>query len=151
MLPVLPLIAIVVTVAALAARWGRRPATGWHAWLRFPIDSIIPATAGMLLIQYLHWNWYDDKAWVTGLERLGGLLIGVGAAFALVQPWLYRLIVAVPLAVVTAAITSVDSTGILGMIYVLAVTTWWLQRLWQLIYRPPQPWLPTAPPPGGGV
>ncbi|WP_218578857.1 Hsp70 family protein [Phytohabitans houttuyneae] len=139
--PLLPL-AVVVAVAAIAvARWGRRPAVGWHVWLRFPISSVIAATAGMLLVHYTFWHWTDTPLIETA-ARFGGLLIGVGAALALAQPLPYRVVVAAPLGAATALLTSPDSTGVLGVIYVLAVTVWWAQRLWQLAYRPPAAWQP---------
>jgi hypothetical protein len=75
---------------------------------------------------------------VTG--RVGGLLLGVGAALAVVRPLLYRLVVAAPLAVFTAAITDVGSTGVLAVIYTTAVAVWWLQRLWLLVRRPKSAW-----------
>lgn len=142
LLPQLPLVAIVVLMALLAARWGRRPAVGWHGWLRFPIAAVIPRAAGMVLINYLHWHWQSDSLLNSGLHRFGGLLIGVGAACALVQPLLWRVIVAIPLAGFTALITDVTTTGVLAVIYISAVTLWWAQRLWQLWHRPAQRWLP---------
>jgi Hsp70 protein len=140
-LPLLPLLAVVVLIAVVVARWGRGPAVGWHRWLRFPLASIIPAAVGMLLIDNVEWHW-DDSLTIGGLHRLGGLLIGVGAACAVVRPWPYRLMVAAPLGVVTAAITDASSTGTLGVIYAAAVTVWWLQRLWELVQQPTGRWLP---------
>ncbi|MCW6004281.1 Hsp70 family protein [Micromonospora sp. CPCC 205371] len=142
LLPQLPLVAVVVVVALLAARWGRRPSAGWHGWLRFPIASIIPGATGMILVEYMHWNWYHESLLTQGLYRFGGLLIGVGAACALVQPLLWRIIVAVPLAGFTALITDVTTTGVLAFIWIMAVTVWWAHRLWQLWHRPTHRWLP---------
>ncbi|WP_334621115.1 hypothetical protein [Micromonospora sp. CPCC 206061] len=134
MVPV-ALVAVVVA-AVVASRWGRRPAAGWHGWLRFPISSALLAAAGMLMIDYVA-AYASYCLRVQLLIRFGGLLIGVGAALALV-PGL-RLVVAVRLGVVMAGLAEVSTTGILAVIYAIAVTVWWLQRLWQ---RPPQRWLP---------
>jgi hypothetical protein len=140
-LPLLPLLAVVVLVALLVARWGRGPAVGWHRWLRFPLASIVPAAVGIVLIDNVEWHG-GASLMVGGLHRFGGLLIGVGAACAVVRAWPYRLMVAAPLGVLTAAITDVSTTGALGVIYAAAVTVWWLQRLWELGQRPGPRWLP---------
>jgi hypothetical protein len=140
-LPLLPLLAVVVLMALLVARWERVPAVGWHRWLRFPLASIVPATVGIVLIDLVEWHG-GDSLMVGGLHRVGGLLIGVGAACAVVRPWPYRLMVAAPLGVLTAAITDVSTTGTLGVIYAAAVTVWWLQRLWELVQQPTRRWLP---------
>src|SRR6266487_2388113 len=50
-LPVLPIAATATVTAVLAARWRRIPPEGWHAWLNFPVSSVLLAAAGMLLIQ----------------------------------------------------------------------------------------------------
>ena len=142
LLPLAPLVIVVVTVALLAARWGRWPAQGWHGLLRFPIGSVIPAAAGMLIVDYMV-SHNGINAMLSGpLTSVGGLLIGVGAALALVRQPLFRLVLAAPLSVVTAGITGSGTTGVLAVVYVIAVTVWWLQRLWQLWQRPPQRWLP---------
>ena len=142
LLPLAPPVMVVVTVALLAARWGRRPSQGWHSWLRFPIGSVIPAAAGMLIVDYMVSHNGISPLLSGPLTRVGGLLIGVGAALALVRQPLFRLVLALPLSVVTAGITGSGTTGVLAVIYIIAVTVWWLQRLWQLWQRPPQRWLP---------
>jgi hypothetical protein len=51
-------------------------------------------------------------------------------------------IVAAPLGVFAAAIVSWPATGVLAIIYVAAVTGWWLQQVWRLVRTPgrqPQP------------
>ncbi|MGN9912691.1 Hsp70 family protein [Phytohabitans sp. LJ34] len=141
LVPVLPLLAVVVAVAALAARWGRRPAVGWHDWLGFPVSSVVPAAVGMVLVDYAYGN-SAAGGWDGLLGRFGGLLIGVGAALALVRPLLLRLVLAGPVGVAAAAITDWRTTGVLAVIYIAAVTLWWLQRLWQLWTGPPRQWLP---------
>jgi len=141
LLPIAPLLATVVAVAALVARWGRRPAQGWHSWLGFPVISTIPTAVGMLLVD-LTSAYYGDFTLPNLVQRFGGLLIGVGIALAVVQPWLWRLVLAGPVGVVTAALTDFRTIGVLAVVYILAVTLWWLQRAWQLWQRPPQRWLP---------
>jgi hypothetical protein len=143
LLPVLPLLATVVAVAALVARSRRRPAEGWHSWLGFPVVSAIPAALGMVLADYAHTQPIDAR-WPELVERFGGLLIGVGIVLAIVRPWLYRLVLAAPLGVATAALTDFRTTGVLAVVYILAVTLWWLQRVWQLWQWPAQRWLPGA-------
>ena len=144
LLPLVPLVMVVVTVALLAARWGRRPSQGWHSWLRFPIGSVIPAATGMLIVDYMVSHNSINPLLSGPLTRLGGLLVGVGAALALARQPLFRLVLALPLSVVTAGITGIGTTGVLAVMYILAVTVWWLQRLWQLWQRPAQRWLPGA-------
>jgi hypothetical protein len=139
----LPLLAVVVAIAALVAKWGRRPAQGWHDWLGFPVSSVVPAAAGMVLVDYAYGNTLVGL-WDSLIGRFGGLLIGVGAALAIVRPLLVRLVLAGPIGVAAAAITDWSTTGVLGVIYIAAVTLWWLQRLWQLWQRTPERWLPAT-------
>jgi len=141
LLPIAPLLATVVVVAALVARWGRRPAEGWHSWLGFPVTSTIPVAVGMLLVDHVN-AYYGDHSLPNLVERFGGLLIGVGIAIAVVRPWLWRLVLAGPVGAVTAALTDFRTIGVLAVAYTAAVTLWWLQRVWQLWQRPPQRWLP---------
>src|SRR6266542_1391637 len=150
LLPVLPVAAAATVTAVLASRWGRAPREGWHAWLNFPLASVACAAVGMLLVQMsMTAKAYPSHALANGLvARFGGLLLGVGAAVALVRPLRYRIIVAAPLAVFTAAIVSWPATGLLGVSYVAAVAVWWLQQVWRLLRAPrrqPPPGCPTAP------
>ncbi len=138
LLPVLPVAAAATVTAVLASRWGRAPREGWHAWLNFPLASVACAAVGMLLVQMsMTAKAYPSHALANGLvARFGGLLLGVGAAVALVRPLRYRIIVAAPLAVFTAAIVSWPATGLLGVSYVAAVAVWWLQQVWRLLRAP---------------
>jgi hypothetical protein len=148
LLPLLPAAAIAVTVATLAQLRRLTPPGGWSTALAFPGSSVIIAAAGMLLSQYAlsatRWPylvpWLDLAGWT------GGLLLGVGCATALVRPTLHRVIVAAPLALICAAIAAAAASGILGVIYALAVAGWWTQRLWQLLHTPAQEpthaWIP---------
>ena len=138
LLPILPVAAAATVTAVLASRWGRAPREGWHAWLNFPVTSVACAAVGMLLVQMsMTAKAYPTHALANGLvARFGGLLLGVGAAVALVRPLRYRTIVAAPLAVFTAAIVSWPATGLLGVSYVAAVAVWWLQQVWRLLRAP---------------
>jgi len=136
----LPLAAVAAGTGVLAAARGSVPAAGWHNWLRFPLLSAIPAAVGMLLLSAAHGYMAVDTGPTASVERTGGFLIGVGAGLALVRPLLYRLIVVPPLAAVTTAIVDIHTTGILAAFYIVAVTCWWLQRLWQLRFHPPASW-----------
>jgi len=136
----LPLAVIAVCTGLLIAARGRTPVTGWHRWLQFPILSAIPAAGGMLLLAVAYGYLPTDAGPTNTLERVGGLLIGVGAGLALVRPPLYRLVLTPLLAAVTTAIVDFGTTGILAVFYVAAVTCWWLQRLWQLLFDLPGGW-----------
>jgi hypothetical protein len=140
-LPILPIAAAVTVTAVLATRWGRIPREGWHAWLNFPIGSILCAATGMLLIQAsMIAHVYPSGALLNGLVgRCGALLLGVGAALALVRSPRYRIIVAAPLGVFAAAIVSWPATGVLGIIYIAAVSVWWLRQVWRLARAPRRP------------
>ncbi|WP_280841001.1 hypothetical protein [Micromonospora sp. A200] len=51
-----------------------------------------------------------------------------------------RLILGAPMAVITAALVSPRASGILGVIYAIAVAVWWIRQLWTRILRPhPRP------------
>ncbi|MFC0529014.1 hypothetical protein [Phytohabitans kaempferiae] len=106
------------------------------------MSSAAVAALGMIIIEYSHWHVLYSADFTRGVERFGGLLIGVGAALVVAQPLAYRIVVAAPLGAATALITSIDTTGVLGVIYVLAVMVWWLQRLWHLVERRPLDWQP---------
>jgi hypothetical protein len=138
LVPILPIAAAATVTAVLAARWGRIPREGWHAWLTFPVTSVVCGAVGMLLIQVaMTARVYPTHALANGLVgRFGALLLGVGAALALVRPARFRIIVAAPLAVFTAAIVSWPATGLLGVLYIAAATVWWLQQVWRLLRNP---------------
>jgi hypothetical protein len=138
LLPILPLAAVAAVTAVLAARWGRIPREGWHAWLTFPVSSVACAGVGMVLVQMsMTAKVYPTYALANGLlGRFGALLLGVGAALALVRSARFRIIVAAPLATFMAAIVSWPATGLLGVMYIAAATVWWLQQVWRLLRLP---------------
>jgi hypothetical protein len=140
LLPVAPVAAVAVVAGVVTVWLGRVPAEGWQGWLGFPTGSVVTAAVGMLLVEYANRARWPQGVLLDVTGRVGGLLLGVGAALAVVRPLLYRLVVAAPLAVFTAAITSVGSTGVLAVIYTTAVAVWWLQRLWLLVRRPRSAW-----------
>jgi hypothetical protein len=85
---------------------------------------------------------YPTGALLNGLVGRGGaLLLGVGAALALVRSPRFRIIVAAPLGVFAAAVVSWPATGVLGVIYIAAVTVWWVQQVWRLVRAPRLPQL----------
>lgn len=131
LLPIAPVVAIAVAVAVIASRWRRMPVQGWDGFLAFPVSSVVTVSVGTVLVQQAM-----QTAGIEVIGRLGGLLIGVGVAIALVSRWVLRAILALLLGVVMAAIVSWPGTGILAGIYAVAVTLWWTVRLWALIRSP---------------
>ncbi|MFI7523778.1 Hsp70 family protein [Micromonospora globbae] len=159
--PIAPIAVLAVAMAVVAARQWRVPHGGWSALLAAPIGSVVTATLGMGLVQYslTAERWPDMLLWIDVAGRVGGLLLGVGVVMALVAPLMFRLILAAPLAVITAAIVNDQAAGILGVTYAVAVAVWWVTRLWTRIIRPAPPspagqspvMVPGGMPPGGGV
>jgi Hsp70 protein len=133
-LPPLPIVAVVAATAAVATRWGRVPAGGWHAWLNFPAGSIWVATVGTVLVQVAQTTPAELSTEVAG--RVGGLLLGVATALLVARRRAYRLIAAAPLCVFTAGIVGASTTGILALVYVTAATGWWARRAWALANQP---------------
>lgn len=135
-------------MAVVAARQWRAPHGGWSALLAAPTGSVVTATLGMGLVQYslTAERWPELLLWIDVAGRVGGLLLGVGVVMALVAPLMFRLILAAPLAVITAAIVSDQAAGILGVTYAVAVAVWWAARLWTRIIRP-APHRPAEQPP----
>ncbi|GAA2022654.1 hypothetical protein GCM10009779_03120 [Polymorphospora rubra] len=136
--PVVPVAVVAVVGSLVAARSGRAPTGGWHGWLAFPVSSVLAASVGMVLLQtsMTAARWPDLVLLLDAAGRVGGLLLGVGMALAVVSGWLPRLLVAAPLAVFCAAVISAPATGVLAVMYVVAVTVWWLRRLWHLVRSP---------------
>lgn len=147
--PIAPVSVMAVAMAVVAARQWRSPHGGWSALLAAPTGSIVAATLGMGLIQYSLTadRWPDRILWIDIAGRVGGLLLGVAVVMAVVTPLMFRLILAAPLAVIFAAIVNRRAAGMLGVIYAIAVATWWATRLWSRVLRPAPP-TPTAPPTG---
>ncbi|WP_406106265.1 DUF5954 family protein [Micromonospora globbae] len=135
--PITPIAVMAVAMAVVAARQWRAPHGGWSALLAVPAGSVITAAVGMVLIQYsLTADRQPDLVlWIDLAGRLGGLLLGVGVVMALVTPVVFRLILAAPLAVITATIVSGRSAGVLGVFYAIAVALWWAARLWTRLLR----------------
>lgn len=139
--PITPTALMAAAMAVVAARQWRAPHGGWSALLAVPTGSVVTAAAGMALIQYSLTadRWPDLILWIDIAGRVGGLLLGVGVVMALVTPLVFRLILAAPLAVITAAIVSSQAAGILGVIYAIAIAVWWAARLWTRVIRPAAP------------
>ncbi|WP_441173153.1 Hsp70 family protein [Micromonospora palomenae] len=138
LLPIAPIIAVAAMMALVAARQWRTPRGGWSQLLAFPTSSVLTAAAGMLCIQYslTAARWPDMILFIDITGRLGGLLLGAGTIMAIVRQPLLRLILGAPMAVITAALVSPRATGILGVIYAIAVAVWWIRQLWTRILRP---------------
>lgn len=138
LVPVLPIAVIAVVVAFLAARRLRAPVHGWDAYLAFPMSAVVTAGAGMLLVQYsVSTGGSADTAVLLDLAgRVGGMLLGVGAACALVSNLVLRLVLGVPLGLFVAVIVSPRSTGAIAVIVAVAVMVWWARRLWDLVRSP---------------
>ncbi|MEV4481803.1 Hsp70 family protein [Micromonospora coxensis] len=141
LLPIAPTVAVAAVMALLAVRQWRVPVGGWSQLLAFPTGSVITAGAGMALIQYslVADRWPHLVLWIDLAGRVGGLLLGVGTVLAVVRQPILRLILGAPLTVITAALVSWQATGILGVIYAIAVAVWWLRQLWSRLLRPDHP------------
>lgn len=141
LLPIAPIVAAAAVMALVAARQWRTPPGGWSKLLAFPTGSVITAGLGMALIQYSLTadRWPNMLLWIDLAGRVGGLLLGIGAVMAVVSQPILRLILGVPLAVITAALVSWPASGILGVIYAIAVAGWWLRQLWTRLLRQQAP------------
>ncbi len=141
LLPIAPVVVIAAAMAVVAARQWRTPHGGWSQLLAFPALSVVTAAVGMALIQYslTAARWPELVLWIDAAGRLGGLLLGIGVVTAVVSTPLLRLILAAPLAVITAAIVSRPASGILGVIYAAAVAVWWIRQVWTRIIHPARP------------
>ncbi|WP_236647892.1 Hsp70 family protein [Micromonospora sicca] len=141
LLPVAPIVVVAAVMALVAARQWRTPRGGWSELLAFPTGSVVTGAVGMALIQYSLTadRWPERVLWIDIAGRVGGLLLGVGVVMAVVSPLVLRMILAAPLAVITAAIVSRPASGILGVIYAIAVALWWIRQVWTRIVRPGRP------------
>ncbi|GAA4581231.1 hypothetical protein GCM10023176_61850 [Micromonospora coerulea] len=141
LLPVAPIVAAAAVMALVAARQWRIPSGAWSKLLAFPTGSVASASIGMALVQYSLTadRWPDMVLWIDIAGRVGGLLLGVGTVMAVVSQPILRLILGAPLAVITAALVSWPASGILGVIYAIAVAAWWLRQLWTRLLRPAPP------------
>ncbi|MEV0810851.1 Hsp70 family protein [Micromonospora sp. NPDC050200] len=138
LLPVAPIVAVAAVLALVAARQWRVPRGGWSQLLAFPTGSVVTATAGMLCIQYSMTadRWPNMILFIDVTGRVGGALLGIGTIMAVVRQPVLRLILGAPMAVITAALVGPGASGILGVIYAIAVTAWWIRQLWTRILRP---------------
>ncbi|WP_032716989.1 Hsp70 family protein [Salinispora arenicola] len=151
--PIVPIAVLAMVMAVVAARQWRTPHGGWSALLAAPTGSIIAAAAGMGLIQYslTAARWPNLVVWVDLAGRVGGLLLGAGIVMALVTPLMFRIILAAPVAVISAAIVGAQSTGILAVCYAVAVAVWWTARVWtRVIHSSTATAASLRPPDGGG-
>ncbi|MCI4066154.1 Hsp70 family protein [Micromonospora sp. R77] len=144
LLPLVPIVAAAAAMALIAARQWRVPPGGWSQLLAFPTGSVLTAGLGMALIQYSLTadRWPNLALWIDIAGRAGGLLLGVGTVMAVVSAPILRLILGVPLAIIAAALVSWPASGILGVIYAIAVAVWWLRQMWTRLLRPGIPGRP---------
>jgi hypothetical protein len=137
LLPLLPTVAAAAGIAWLARR-PTPPPGGWSAVLGFPVSSVVCTAVGMGLLAV----WWQGpipavlSGWGSTLGRVGGVLIGVGIACALVRPLAARVAVGVVLAFFGFLVAGAGGVGILAVAYAIAVTACWAYRLW-VLHRPP--------------
>ncbi|MEU6022584.1 Hsp70 family protein [Micromonospora sp. NPDC047134] len=133
--PVVPILLVAAVLALIAFRQWRTPRGGWSEFLAFPVSSVVTATVGMMLVQWSMPDRYPAhmELWLGFGGRVGGLLIGVGVITALVSGLWLRLVMGLPFAILTATLVDKYNTGTVASLYVVAVTVWWLRRLWTRI------------------
>ncbi|WP_327025176.1 Hsp70 family protein [Micromonospora sp. NBC_01739] len=150
--PIVPIAVLAMVMAVVAARQWRTPHGGWSALLAAPTGSVVAAALGMGLIQYSLTadRWPHVMMWVDLAGRIGGLFLGVGIVMAIVTPLMFRIILAAPVAVISAAIVNTQATGILAVCYALAVAVWWAARLWTRIVHPTTAAAASVRPPAEG-
>ncbi|WBB91516.1 Hsp70 family protein [Verrucosispora sp. WMMC514] len=151
LVPVVPILLVAMVLALIAFRQWRTPRGGWSEFLAFPVSSTLTATVGMILVQWSLPATYSPgmEVWLGLGSRLGGLLIGFGVITALVSGWWLRLVMGVPFAILTATLVGRYNTGTVAGLYVVAVTVWWLARLWtRILYTAPTQARRTLVPPG---
>ncbi|WP_431728062.1 Hsp70 family protein [Verrucosispora sp. TAA-831] len=136
--PIVPIVVVAAVLAVIAVRGWRTPVGGWSRFLAFPVSSVVTATVGMLVLQWsvTAERWPHMLVWIDFGGRFGGLLIGVGVVTALVSRLVLRLVLGAPAAILIAALAGPGTTGILAVIYAVAVGVWWLGRLWTRIIHP---------------
>jgi hypothetical protein len=132
LLPILPTAACAAVLAVLARR-RPTPPQGWDAFLAFPAGSVLAATLGALAVAL--WWQGPIPAWLSGwggtVGRVGGVLIGVAAACALVRHPIGRVVLGMLLGFV-ALLLGGSGLDILAVLYALAAATWWGYRTWLL-------------------
>jgi hypothetical protein len=136
LLPQLPTVAVVVLLAVIATRGGRMPTQGWQQLLRFPAASTVLVTAGLAMTEFSAPRATGMLAVLLSLMGIvGGLLVGVAVACAVVHRFLFRAIAAIPFGLF-CAILPPGTGGVLGVMYTLAIAVWLGSRTWDL-YRSP--------------
>jgi hypothetical protein len=137
LLPVLPAAAVAAGIAWTARR-PIRPPHGWDAVLAFPPSSVVCTAVGMAaLVTWWHGPVPAALSGVLGtLGRVGGMLIGVGIACALVRHLGLRLVLGLFLALFGFLMAGAGGVGILAVTYAVTVTAWTAYRLWLLLRTP---------------
>ncbi|WP_426503097.1 Hsp70 family protein [Dactylosporangium sp. McL0621] len=151
-LPVLPVGAAVLVVAVAVWRRPEPPEGEWPQWLRFPPVSVLLAGAGVLLIAFdetgspwllqpLSWQleqWLPPgQLTIIGpVGRLGGLCVGVAAAWLLTTRPVRRLLLGTFLALLVAAVLSWRVTGAVAIGFCCIAAAWWFLRAVRLVLGP---------------
>ncbi|GAA4595858.1 hypothetical protein GCM10023107_35550 [Actinoplanes octamycinicus] len=135
-LPILPIAGCAALIAAIAWRRRTPPADGWDTILSFPIISMITASLGVFsaTVPSVMGTPYWLYGWGPAFSYVGGLLLAVGIACALVRHPLIRLFLSLPLAIVLMTLApTFYGYRALGALYAAAVAAWCIRRLWTLL------------------
>lgn len=134
-------VAVLATAVTLLTLHRQHTRSDWDGYLTFPPSAVVLVAVGMLLVQHTltTFRWSDLAVYLDVGTRVGGLLIGVGTAFVLVKVWMLRLVVAVPLGLFMASIVNARSTGVLAVMFTVAVLWWWAYRLLAVLRPQPVP------------
>ncbi|XVV10920.1 Hsp70 family protein [Actinoplanes sp. CA-131856] len=136
LLPILPILAAALLLAWAGRALPHTPTHSWDAVLAFPASSVLAAAAGIAGVT-LRWlgppnPWFND--WFHPLGAIGGFLVGVAIACALVRHLAARLLLAVLIGFFTL-IVSRSGPGIPAVIYALTVAFWYASRAWMVHRR----------------
>ncbi|WP_250008770.1 Hsp70 family protein [Actinoplanes sp. M2I2] len=140
LLPILPLLATAITLAALSRRLPQPPAGGWDRVLTFPASSVITSAVGIAAVAL----WWQGplpatlNGWGAALGTAGGLLTGIAIACALLRHPAGRIMLAVPAGFFTL-ILSRSGPDTIAVLYALAVAACYGMRSWTLYHRPEPP------------
>jgi hypothetical protein len=116
----------------------------WSSWFRFPVAVVVLAGVGSYLIGYdvsgspyvvapLHQLLQEvlpgDTDIITTTGRVGAAMLGSAVALLVARRVWWRVVTAVPLALLTAAALAPRSTGLIAAVFGAVVAGWWLWRV----------------------
>ncbi|MFC4047654.1 Hsp70 family protein [Dactylosporangium siamense] len=116
----------------------------WSSWFRFPVSVIALVGAGSYLIGYdmsgspralLPVKWWLDQyfpekmAIISAIGRVGAACLGVAVALLVARRAWIRVVTAVPLALLTAAVLAPRATGLIAATVGAVIAGWWLWRV----------------------